>query len=147
MNTLNFSILINADKEKVWNTMLEDATYRQWTKPFNETSYYEGDWSEGSKIYFLGTDENGQPSGGMMSEIAKNKPFEYISIKHLGIIENEVEKPFDGENFAFENYSFTEKDGGTQVDIELTNLPEDYSDMMNEMWPKALEVLKEISET
>ena len=86
MNTLNFSILINADKEKVWNTMLEDATYRQWTKPFNETSYYEGDWSEGSKIYFLGKDENGQPSGGMMSEIAKNKPFEYISIKHLGII-------------------------------------------------------------
>lgn len=146
MNTLNYSIFINADKEKVWNTMLEDATYRQWTKAFNETSHYVGDWSEGSKIHFLGTDENGDNLGGMVSEIAKNIPFEYVSIKHLGIIENGVEKPYDENTVGFENYSFTEKDGGTQLDVELTNLPVEYQDMMNEMWPKALDILKEISE-
>ncbi len=146
MNTLNYSIFINADKEKVWNTMLEDATYRQWTKAFNETSYYDGDWSEGSEIHFLGTDENGENLGGMMSEIAKNNQYEYISIKHLGVIENGVEKPYGEDGVAFENYSFTEKDGGTQLDVELTNLPVEYQDMMNEMCPKALNLLKEISE-
>ncbi len=146
MNTLNFSIFINAPKEKVWKTMLEDATYRQWTKSFNETSYYEGDWSEGSKILFLGTDAEGKNEGGMVSRIAKNVPFEHISIEHLGVMENGVEKPWEEGANGLENYTFTEKDGGTQVDIELTNLPESYLEMMNAMWPKALEALKTLAE-
>ncbi len=146
MNTLNYSIIINASKEKVWNTMLQDATYRLWTKPFNETSYYQGDWSEGSEIRFLGTDKDGNNLGGMLSRIAKNIPYEYVSIQHLGVIENGVEKPWDIENIGYENYTLTEKDGGIQVDIELTNTPEEYNEMMNEMWPKALQVLKDLSE-
>lgn len=146
MNTLNYSIFINAPKEKVWNTMLEDATYREWTKPFNETSYYEGDWSEGSKILFLGTDKDGQNTGGMFSRIAKNIPFEHISIQHLGVIENGVEKPFEGTGEGFENYTLTEKDGGTQVDIEMIGIPEEYKEMMNSTWPQALQVLKTLAE-
>ncbi len=146
MKTLNFSIFINAPKEKVWSTMLEDATYREWTKAFDATSYYEGDWSEGSKMLFLSKDENGNTRGGMSSVIAKNKPNEYISIKHLGMIENGIEKPWEVEGEGFENYTFNEKDGGTQLDIELTNLPDSYVEVMNEMWPKALEALKTLSE-
>lgn len=146
MNTLNYSIFIQAPKEKVWKTMLDDATYREWTKPFNPTSYFEGDWSEGSKILFLGTDENGKVEGGMVSRIKENRQNEYISIEHLGMIKDGVEEPWGGDQNAFENYKFTEKDGGTQLDIELTNVPEEYKEMMNEMWPKALDVLKRISE-
>lgn len=146
MNKLQFSTIINTPREKVWNTMLEDATYREWTKPFNETSYFKGDWSEGSKILFLGTDKNGENEGGMVSRIAKNIPFEHISIQHLGVIENGVEKPWEETGEGFENYTFTEKDGGTQLDIELTNIPDSYMEMMNTMWPKALEVLKTLAE-
>ena len=146
MNTLNFSIFINAPKEKVWPTMLGDVTYRQWTKPFNETSYYEGDWSEGSKILFLGTDKDGKNEGGMVSRVVRNIPFEYVSIQHLGMIENGVEKPWEEAGEGFENYTLTEEDGGTQLDIELTNLPDEYVEMMNTMWPKALEVLKTLAE-
>lgn len=146
MQKLNYSIFINAPKEKVWNTMLEDVTYRQWTKPFNETSYYEGDWSEGSKILFLGTDENGENKGGMVSRIAKNIPYEYISIEHVGVMEKGIEKPWEGGSEGFENYKLIEKDGGTEVLVELTNMPDDYADMMNKMWPKALKIVKEISE-
>lgn len=150
MNTLKFSIFINAPKEKVWNTMLEDATYREWTKPFDETSYYQGEWSEGSKILFLSTDKSTDAEKnivrGMSSRIAKNIPFEYISIQHLGMIENGIEKPWEGEGDGFENYIFTEKDGGTKLDIELINLPDSFTEMMNTMWPKALEVLKALAE-
>ncbi len=144
MNTLNFSVFINAPKEKVWNTMLEDVTYREWTKPFNETSYFQGDWSEGSKMLFLGTDKEGKNEGGMVSRIAKNIPFTHISIQHLGVLENGIEKPWEGE--GFEKYTYTEKDGGTQVDIEMTNIPDEYMEMMNTMWPKALEVLRVVAE-
>lgn len=146
MNTLHFSIFIQAPKEKVWSTMLEDATYREWTKAFDGNSYYEGDWSEGSEIQFLSKDKDGNVAGGMHSRIAKNIPFEYVSIQHLGIVENGVEKPWEVEGEAFENYTFKEKDGGTEVTAELTNLPDSYVDVMNDMWPKALEALKALSE-
>ena len=44
MEKLHFSISIKAPKEKVWDTMLNDVTYRQWTSVFNPPgSYYEGD--------------------------------------------------------------------------------------------------------
>lgn len=146
MNNLKFSVFIKAPREKVWKTMLEDVTYRQWTKEFDPTSYYEGDWSEGSKMLFLSKDENGNVRGGMSSVIAKNIPNEYISIKHLGMIMDGVETPWEGPGDGYENYIFTDKDGGTFVEAELTNLPGTYIDMMNDMWPKALEALRVLAE-
>lgn len=146
MPNLKFSIFINAPKEKVWNTLLEDATYREWTKPFNATSYFKGDWSEGSKMLFLGTDEEGKNEGGMVTLIAKNIPFEHISLQHLGMIENGVEKPLDIKGEAFENYILTEKDGGTQVDIDLINISDSWIEMMTTMWPRALDILKVLAE-
>ena len=50
---LKYSIAINAPKEKVWHTMLDDKTYRERTAEFNPGSYYEGDWKQGSEIRFL----------------------------------------------------------------------------------------------
>lgn len=46
---------------------------------------------------------------------------------------------------AFENYTFREKDGGTELLVDMdTN--EEYKQMFEEMWPKALQSLKEIAE-
>lgn len=146
MKTLNYSILINAPKEKVWNTMLEDATYREWTKSFCEGSYYKGNWSTGSKIVFLGPDPETGKEGGMLANIKENKPYEYVSIEHYGEIHDGEEKPFEEGKVAYENYTFNEKDNGTELLIELTNIPDEYCSMFDEMWPKSLEVLKELSE-
>jgi ligand-binding SRPBCC domain-containing protein len=44
MEKLNYSITIDAPKEKVWNTMLEKNTYTDWTSAFAEGSTYKGDW-------------------------------------------------------------------------------------------------------
>jgi hypothetical protein len=91
MQKLHFSMLINAPKHKVWHAMLDDRPYREWTKAFNEGSYYKGSWDKGSKILFLGPDPDTGEEGGMVSRIAENKPYEFISIKHLGIVQNGVE--------------------------------------------------------
>ena len=119
MNKLNFSIVINAPKKKVWHTMLDDATYRQWTTPFNEGSYYKGDWSKGSKIIFLGPNPETGKEGGMVSRIVENKLYEFMSIEHLGMINDGVEDTTSEEvkkwTPAFENYTFKEKNGETQV--------------------------------
>lgn len=149
MQKLNFSFTINAPKEKVWNTMLEDKTYRIWTEPFNPGSYYKGDWSKGSKIIFLGPDPETGKEGGMVSRIAENKLYEFISIEHLGIINDGVEDTTSEEvkkwTPAFENYTFKEKNGKTELLVE-TDINEEYKEMFESMWPKALQKLKELAE-
>ena len=148
MKKIQFKTEINAPKEKVWDTMLNDATYRQWTKSFDPNSYYEGSWQKGSKIKFLGPAENGKTSG-MFSEIAENIPYEFVSIKHLGIIKDGVEDTTSEEakswSPAFENYTFKDNGGKTELLIEM-DADEKYSGMFNEMWPKALKRLKELCE-
>ncbi len=41
MQQSHFSIYINSPVQNVWNTMRQDATYREWTKAFNDGSYYK----------------------------------------------------------------------------------------------------------
>lgn len=76
----------NAPKEKVWNVLWNDTTYKKWTSVFSEGSHAETDWNEGSKVLFL--DGKGQ---GMVSMIASKKPNVFMSFKHLGTIKDGVE--------------------------------------------------------
>lgn len=149
MQKLHTSIVINAPKEKVWHTMLDDQPYREWTKAFNPGSYYKGDWSKGSKILFLGPSPDGSGEGGMVSRIAENKPFEFISIEHLGIVKNGVEDTTGAEAKkwapAFENYTFEEKDGGTKVIVDM-DIEDDLLEEFKKMWTEALQKLKELAE-
>ncbi len=150
MKKLHASILINAPREKVWEVMLSDATYREWTAAFNPGSYFVGDWSTGSKILFLGPNPDGTPGeGGMVSRIKENRRPEFMSVEHLGLVSNGVE---DTESEAakkwspaFENYTFNEKDGGTELLIDI-DVEEEYYAMFEEMWGKALPLLKTIVE-
>lgn len=149
MEKLHFSIVINAPKEKVWHAMLDDDSYREWTSVFNEGSYYEGGWDKGSKILFLGPDPTTGKLGGMVSEIAENRPYEFISIKHLGLVNDGVEDTESEEAKkwapAYENYTFKEVDGGTEVLVDLET-EESMAEEFNKMWPAGLEQLKKIAE-
>lgn len=147
MEQMKFSVEIDAPRAKVWQTMLEDATYRDWTTAFSPGSYYVGDWSEGSKILFLGPGENGP--GGMISRIKTNRPHEYISIEHLGIVEN-GEEDISSEKVkawagARENYTFKDAEGKTELLVEMDS-DEEHRQMFENMWPKALQRLKELAE-
>ncbi len=148
MQKIHFSKQINAPKEKVWHTMLDDKTYRQWTEVFHPGSFYKGSWEQGSEIRFLGPQEDGKESG-MLSRIKENRPYEFISIEHIGMIENGVVDTTSEQvkkwTPAFENYTFTEVDGGTRVDVDL-DISEEYKEMMEDMWPKGLEKLRELAE-
>ena len=77
MEKLHYSITINASNKKVWETMLGIDTYKLWTDIFSPGSYFVGDWSEGSKMLFLGPGEKRKESG-MVSKIKENKPYEYV---------------------------------------------------------------------
>lgn len=146
MEKIKFSVIINASREKVWNTMLEKDTYQKWTTLFHEGSSYEGNWEGGSEMKFIGPSEDGTVSG-MYAIIAVNKQYEFISIKHLGELKNGEKNPWpvvEGQE-GYENYTFKDCDGGTEVIVELT-VPAEWKDMFNDMWPKALAKLRELSE-
>lgn len=148
MVKLHFSITINAPKEKVWDAMLGEESYMKWTDVFMAGSHYKGDWNKGSKILFLAPDESGK-MGGMVSRIKENRPYEYVSIEHLGMVQNGKEdtssddvKKWAG---ALENYTFKENNGTTEVLVDMDSNDE-YKEMFEEMWPKALKKLKKLSE-
>ena len=144
MKTVNFSITIRAPKEKVWNTMLQQETYRIWTAEFMEGLYYEGSWEEGENIRFLSPD-----GSGLTSVIAENKPYRFISIKHMGLIKNGIDDTDSSEAKAwspvYENYTFDERDGITELKVEMSAVPEE-EQMLCDIWPKALASLKALCE-
>lgn len=145
---LHFEISIHADSQKVYNLMLADKTYSEWTKVFNPTSRFVGSWEKGAKILFLGTGENGQ-TGGMISQIDENIPAQFVSIKHMGIIDGETEITSGPEVEEWagmtENYTFTPTDTGTLLSVDMGTTDE-YEVYFNQTYPQALHILKEICE-
>ena len=86
MEKINFSININALREKVWNVLWNDNSYRKWTSVFMEGSYAVTDnWTEGTNVLFLAPGGNG-----MVSNVAINRKNEFISFEHLGEIKDGV---------------------------------------------------------
>lgn len=142
MKKIHFQIEIDCPKEKVYSTMIDKDQYSQWTALFNPTSHYEGSWDEGSKILFLGETEDGE-KGGMHSMIAKNKPNEFISIKHIGMLEKGKETKF--VDVFYENYTFEDSGKGTLLKVEMDS-EDEWVEYMDSTWPKALQKLKEICE-
>lgn len=152
MKKLHFEVTIDAPAEKVWHTMLDDEPYRQWTKVFTPdglSGYYKGNWEKGSKMLFVGQDPKTGKEGGMVSVIAENKPYEFLSIKHIGIVNDGVEDTTSDEAKkwapAYENYTLTEKDGKTEVQVDQ-DVDENEAEMFEKMWPKALQTLKALAE-
>jgi uncharacterized protein YndB with AHSA1/START domain len=148
LKPMHFAIEINANVEKVFKLMLDNKSYSEWTSVFNPSSHYKGSWEKGSKIMFLGTDHDGS-SGGMSSRIKENIRNRFLSIEHLGIIQNGKEI-FSGPKVeewegALENYTFINNNGSTLLMIDLDVAPA-YQTYFEEMWPKALLMLKSICE-
>lgn len=144
MQKLHFITEINAPREKVWRVLWDDKTYREWTSAFAEGSFAETDWQEGSKALFLTPDRSG-----MASRIKENRPNEFLSIKHLGIVKEGVED-YDSEEIkewagSLENYTLEDHNGGTRLRVDLDSTDE-FREYMQTTFPKALEKVKELAE-
>jgi len=146
MKTLEYQIDINASKEKVWNTMLQLETYKQWVEVSWPGSSYEGEWKQGEAMRF------GSPGqGGTYAELREVRPYEHIYAEHTAAInpdgsldrDSEMAKGWVGTT---ESYTFTEKNGKTELKIQMKTNP-DWVSMFNEGWPPALEKLKELCES
>ena len=145
MQKINFSTSINAPKEKVWEILWNLDAYKAWTSAFAEGSQAKtDDWKEGSKVLFV------DPKGnGMVSMVAVNKPNEYMSFKHLGEVHEGVEDitsdRVKGWSGSTENYTLKDDSGSTNLLVDM-DIPDEFKEMFEKMWPIALEKLKALAE-
>ena len=144
LKRLQWSVDIAAPASEVYQMLVGPESYRQWTSAFGDGLYFEGSWQQGQRIRFL------TPEGhGVTSEIAENRPNEFLSIRHLGYIADDGVEDTSSEAIlawapAYENFTFTTTPQGTRliVDQDMT----DEFESMPEAWPKALGVLKALCE-
>lgn len=144
MKTLTFETTIQAPRQRVWDTLIGEQTYPAWTAAFSEGSYFTGSWDEGARIQFR------SPGGdGMSSVIAENRLHEFISIRHLGMIEKGVEDTTSEKVRAWapahENYRLADAPGGCRLTVTLDTAP-DWEQYMQDAFPKALGSLKAMCE-
>ena len=148
MEKLRLAIDIAAPREIVWETTIGEESYREWTKSFHPTSFYRGSWTKGGKIHFLGLDKDGN-EGGMSAEIAESRRPEFISIRHLGMVNNGVEDltsdAVKGWAPSYENYTLEKTSGGTRFVLDM-DVSAEHKEMFEKMWPNALKKLKELAE-
>lgn len=149
MENMQFKTAIGAEVSKVYGTMLAQDTFRQWTSVFSPTSVYEGSWDKGAKIRFLGTSKEGKKEG-MVGLVHENIPNKFVSVEYTGLLDGEQEitegPSVDGWVGAFENYSFEQENGMTNLTVDV-DVHDSMFDYFKETFPKALARLKEICES
>lgn len=142
MKEIQFSIEINASKERVWATLWEDKTFRDWANMIDEGTYLKGEMQEGNEIQFLSS-INGY---GVTSLIEKLNPNEFVLFRHSADTkesgQQEREKEWTG---GTESYSLTEKNGITAL-IVKTDVPQELEEIFNIRLPRALERIKALAE-
>lgn len=147
MKKLEFKTTINAKREKVWDTMLQPDTYREWVNVSWPNSTYDGKWKTGEDIKFIGGEGN---EGGTKANIVEARKPEYLLAKHIAIINadgtlDSTSEQAKGWVGTTEEYTFTEKDGKTELTVVINTNP-DWESMFTDGWPNALKKLKEICE-
>jgi hypothetical protein len=145
MERLQFSTVIDAPAHSVWAVLWGEDSYPKWTKAFSEDSHADTDWQEGSKVIF------GDGKGnGMFSRIERRIDEQLMDIHHLGVMKNGIEQPANEESEKWANaheiYKLKEEAGQTTLTAEMDTI-EEYKDYFAETFPKALELVKTLSES
>lgn len=142
MKELQFSIEIHATKERVWDTLWQDETFRQWASIIDPESYMVGDLKEGNEIQFISS-----ASGyGVTSLVEKLISDEYLLLRHHTDTQEEGkqerEKQWTGGE---ESYLLEEKNGITTLTVAF-NVPPELEEEFKVSYPKALEKIKLLAE-
>jgi uncharacterized protein YndB with AHSA1/START domain len=143
MKELQFSIEIKASKEKVWNTLWTDKTFRDWANLIDEGTYMDGEMIEGKDVQFISS-VNGY---GVTSRIAKLVPFETVLFRHMSDTkEKGTEVREDEWTGGTESYYLSETDGVTTLTVRM-DVPIELEEIFNDRVPMALDRIRALSES
>ena len=142
MKEIQFSIGMDVPKERVWATLWEDVTFRDWANIIDEGTYMKGVMKEGNEIQFISS-----VSGyGVTSLIGKLNPNKFVLFRHGADTKEsgqlEREKEWTG---GTESYSLTEKNGITTLIVKI-EVPQEQEETFKIRFPRALERIKTLAE-
>ena len=148
--TINKSIQINATRDKIWQSLIEKSNFEDWCSVFYPGTTFEGDWSVGSNMRFLGPDVDSDTQSGMITRIAEHIPNEYLLGEHIGVVEAGKDR-FEGEDFdrwagGTESYRITGDSQPYTLSVEASSTPE-MAEFFEGAWDTALSRLKQIAES
>jgi uncharacterized protein YndB with AHSA1/START domain len=142
MRPFHLSITINAPREKVWHTLWDDASLRDWASIIDEGTYMVGELKEGAEVQFISA-EGGY---GVTSLVEKLIPHELVVFRQVqdtqefGAAEREAQ--WTGST---ETYTLSEHEGITTLEF-TTDVPEGLEEIMADRYPKAYARVKELAE-
>ncbi len=145
MEKLEYTIQIESPNKNVWETMLQEETYKQWVGLSWPNSSYEGEWKTGDEIRFIGPD-----GSGTLAELIEVKPYEKVIARHIAVlnpggVKDMASEAAQGWVGTMESYFFSEKNGRTTLKVVIETSPK-WRAMFDEGWPVALKELKRLSE-
>ena len=142
MTTMRISIDIDASRERVWATLWEDGTFRDWAGLIDEGTYLRGVLEEGKEIEFLSS-ENGY---GVTSLVERLEPNVYVLFRHSADTQESGQELREKEwTGGTESYSLTEQNGKTTL-VVLADIPEEMEELFATRLPLALERVKVLAE-
>lgn len=146
MKRKQYETHINAPRERVWESLWGEQSYKEWTSAFTEGSKVETNWEEGGKIVFLNAENKG-----MIARIEEKKAPEKMVFKHLGMVDKNGNEDLESEKVkawsgAEEIYILKENGQNTELIVKM-DLDEGQEDYFDKVWPKAFEKLKDLAES
>lgn len=142
MKDMQFTIQINATKEKVWKTLWQDGTFREWAGLIDPGTYMVGELREGNEVQFISA-ENGYGVTSLVDKVAEN---EFLRLKHRADTQDTGTKSREDEwTGGQEEYTLTEENGVTTL-TAVFGVPEKMEEYFNDAYPKAFARVKELAE-
>lgn len=141
MEQVEFSININASREKVWNTLWNDETFRQWADIIDPGTHMVGELKEGAEVQFISG--NGYGVSSLVSKLTDNK---FLELKHRADTKDNGSNGRDDHwTGGKESYSLLSE--GELVRLRVAfDVPPELVDYFNENYPKAMECIRRLAE-
>ncbi len=142
MKDMQFLVEINANKERVWNTLWQDETFREWAGLIDPGTHMVGDLVEGNEIQFISA--NGYGVTSLVEKLVTN---EFVLLRHQADTQDsgtqQREKEWTG---GTESYRLAEKDGITTLTVAF-DVPPEMEEYFKVNYPKALERVKSLAQS
>lgn len=142
MDTIQFSIDINASKETVWDVLWQDKTFREWASIIDPETYMVGELKEGNEVQFISS-KSGYGVTSLVEQLTAN---EFLSLKHRADTQDEGKRERADEwTGGEEKYTLIEQDGVTTLTVAF-GIPPEQEEYFKVSYPKALDRVKSLAE-
>ncbi len=141
MKEMRFAVDIHATKEKVWDTLWQDETFREWAGIIDPGTHLVGDLKVGGEVQFISA--NGYGVTSLVEELVMN---EFLLLRHQADTQEYGQQGREKEwTGGAESYTLTEKDGMTTLTVAF-GVPPDLEEYFKINYPIALARIKQLAE-